>query len=162
MGDDIDLRWTTIAEKLKPAGYMAYWFGKGHTGYKSFNHLPLQLGFDRFAGFLGGAQSHFATKRWEGNCPLTPANDTYSAELYGELAHATLLEYDEKATDAKPLFFYLPWQNVHAPYQAPLEWSGDVLRGMLSSTDAALGNMISTLKAKGMWDKSVILYSADK
>ena len=40
-------------------------FGKGHTGYKSFNHLPLQLGFDKFAGFLGGAQSHFATKRWE-------------------------------------------------------------------------------------------------
>jgi arylsulfatase A-like enzyme len=42
-GDDIDLRWTTIAEKLKPAGYQTYWFGKGHTGYKSFNHLPLQV-----------------------------------------------------------------------------------------------------------------------
>jgi hypothetical protein len=81
-------------------------------GYKSFNHLPLQvshapprkipsyvysvyltgrvclsichppaaqLGFDRFTGFLGGAEDHFAIKRWEGNCPLTPANDTYSA-----------------------------------------------------------------------------------
>ena len=112
-------------------GYSTFWFGKGHTGYKSFYHLPLQLGFDRFAGFLGGgertalrlqapltpgrvahpeaplyaaAQSHFATKRWEGNCPLTPANDTYSAELYGELAHAALMEYDETAQDAPPLF----------------------------------------------------------
>ena len=37
-------------------GYSTFWFGKGHTGYKSFYHLPLQLGFDRFAGFLGGGE----------------------------------------------------------------------------------------------------------
>ena len=30
-GDDIDLRWTTIAQKVKSAGYQAYWYGKGHT-----------------------------------------------------------------------------------------------------------------------------------
>ena len=29
---------------------------------------------------------------------------------------------------------------------------------MLSSTDAALGNMVSTLKAKNMWDNTVIFY----
>ena len=56
------------------------------------------------APLYAAAQSHFATKRWEGNCPLTPPNDTYSAELYGELAHATLMEYDETAQDAPPLF----------------------------------------------------------
>ena len=160
-GDDIDLRWTTIGEKLKSAGYQTAWFGKGHTGYKSFNHLPLQLGFDRFTGFLGGAQDHFAIKRWEGNCPLTPANDTYSAELYGGLALQELQEYDSTAPGAKPLFFYCPWQNVHAPYQSPLGWTGDVLRGMLSATDAALGGVVSELKAKGMWANTVIAYSAD-
>lgn len=160
-GDDIDLRWTTIAQKLKQAGYLTYWFGKGHTGYKSYNHLPLQLGFDQYVGFLGGAQDHFGHGRWSGNCPMNPANTTYSATLYGELAHAALLSYDEKADGARPLFFYLPWQNVHAPYQAPLAWRGDVLRGMLAATDDALGNMASTLKAKGMWDNSVLLYCAD-
>lgn len=108
-GDDIDLRWTTIAQKLKGAGYLTYWFGKGHTGYKSYNHLPLQLGFDAFAGFLGGAQDHFTGVRWSGNCPMDPANTSYSATLYGELALTTLEAYDERAADAKPLFFYLPW-----------------------------------------------------
>jgi len=160
-GDDIDLRWATIAQKLKKAGYANYWFGKGHTGYKSYNHLPLQLGFDAFTGFLGGAEDHFSGPRWAGNCPQDPKNETYSAMLYGELAHATLEAYDETASDAKPLFFYLPWQNVHAPYQAPVAWTGDVLRGMLDSTDAALGAMVMTLKAKGMWDNSVLFYSAD-
>ena len=147
-GDDIDLRWTTIAQKMKQAGYMAYWYGKGHTGYKSFNHLPLQLGFDAFTGFLGGAGDHFTVPKWGGNCPLDPKNDTYSASLYGELALATLAAYDPRAADAKPLFFYLPWQNVHAPYQADTPWTGDVLRGMLSSTDHALGNIVASLKAK--------------
>lgn len=34
--DDIDLRWTTIAQKLKQAGYTTHWFGKGVTR----PHLP--------------------------------------------------------------------------------------------------------------------------
>jgi len=163
-GDDIDLRWTTIAQKLKGAGYATYWFGKGHTGYKSFHHLPLQLGFDAFTGFLGGAQDHFKGKRWEGNCPMHDANatDEYSATLYGARALATLDAYDAAAPGARPLFFYLPWQNVHAPYQAPMSWGGDVLRGMLAATDAALGDLVAALKAKpGMWENSVLFYSAD-
>ena len=53
--DDLDLRYTWISAKLKSAGYKGYWVGKGHTGYKSYYHLPLQLGFDAFTGFLGGA-----------------------------------------------------------------------------------------------------------
>jgi hypothetical protein len=50
---------------------------------------------------------------------------------------------------------------MHAPYQAPKDWTGDVLRGMLSATDAALGAMVQTLKRKDMWSNTVILYSAD-
>eukprot|EP01052_Picozoa_sp_SAG31_P019295 SAG31_NODE_1401_length_8497_cov_4.386640_2_plen_673_part_00 len=158
-GDDIDLRWTTIAQKLKPAGYRTYWFGKGHTGYKSFNHLPLQLGFDQFSGFLSGAQSHFGGARWEGNCPWS--NSSYSAEVYGDLARTALDAYDPTAAAAKPIFMYLPWQNVHSPYQAPIDWDGDVLRGMLAATDAALGGVVDTLKTKGMWSNSVVFYTAD-
>ena len=36
-----------------------------------------------------------------------------------------------------------------------------MLRGMLSSTDAALGGVVTALKAKGMWANAVIAYSAD-
>jgi arylsulfatase A-like enzyme len=73
------------------------------------------------------------------------------------LAHAALEAYDPAAADAKPLFFYLPWQNVHAPYEAPLGWSGDVLQGMLSATDAALGAIVQTLKRKKMWASVLVL-----
>jgi arylsulfatase A-like enzyme len=98
--------------------------------------------------------------RWEGNCPW--GNSSYSATVYGDLARATLEAYEPGGGAAsKPLFFYLPWQNVHSPYQAPKDWTGDVLRGMLASTDAALGGVVDTLKAKGMWEHSVMFYSAD-
>ena len=40
-GDDIDLRWQIISQKLKRKGYKNYWYGKGHTGYKSMKHLPV-------------------------------------------------------------------------------------------------------------------------
>jgi len=159
--DDIDLRWTTIAQKLKSVGYRCFWYGKGHTGYLSTNHLPLQLGFDNFTGFLPGEQSHFAAQRWQGNFPFN--DTTYSAELYGERAVVTLQEYTP-GPSSPPLFFYLPWQNVHEPYQAPPWWpsnSSNVLRGMLQASDNWMGQIVSLLKTKGMWNTTAIFYSAD-
>lgn len=47
---------------------------------------------------------------------------------------------------------------MHAPYQADKDWAGDVLRGMLFATDAALGGIVGALS---MWHNSVLLYSAD-
>jgi len=78
-GDDIDLRWDTIGFKMKRAGYNTYWYGKGHTGYKSVKHMPMSLGFDEFSGFLSGAQSHFGPQRWKGQVPH-PSTD-YSSDL---------------------------------------------------------------------------------
>ena len=157
--DDVDLRWTTIGEKMQAAGYRTYWYGKGHTGYKSQKQLPTHLGFDAFTGFLGGAESHFAAARWQGDCPFY--NLSYSADLYGSKALETLRAYDPHGGASPPLFFYMPWQNVHAPYQAPLDWKGDVLRGMLHASDKWFGRITDMLKAKGMWDNTVIFFSAD-
>jgi len=68
--DHIDLRWSTIGHKLKAQGYETHWYGKGHTGYKSYNHLPKQLGFDSFIGFLGGAEAFTGYNRWRDNSPM--------------------------------------------------------------------------------------------
>ena len=69
-GDDIDLRWEIISQKLKQKGYANYWYGKGHTGYKSMHHLPINRGFDHHAGFLTGAQDFYSADRWEGEAPF--------------------------------------------------------------------------------------------
>jgi hypothetical protein len=47
-------------------GYRSYWWGKGHTGYLSWRHLPTNLGFSSgFYGFLAANQPHGQSSRWQ-------------------------------------------------------------------------------------------------
>eukprot|EP00050_Salpingoeca_kvevrii_P008128 m.300955 g.300955 ORF g.300955 m.300955 type:complete len:645 (+) comp14569_c0_seq1:3-1937(+) len=165
--DDIDLRWTLLSEKLKTVGYMNYWFGKGHTGYLSYQHLPLQRGFDAYLGYLTGAQSYTSSDRWHANAPMHN-NTEYSSELYGELAVNTILDHDL----SKPLFLYLPFQAVHVPYDPVPGWDGRQCKGyeasddyafcgMLWSADRYVGLVKEALRTRGMWENTLIIYTSD-
>ena len=153
--DDIDLRWTTLGQKLEGVGYKSHWYGKGHTGYKSMNHLPHRIGFSAgHVGFLSGAMSYHGSQRWKEEAPF---HDTsYSTELYGEAALAALKAHDTK----HPLFMYLPWQAVHTPYTAPPNWNASaqacddyedacIVYAMLHVADSYIGRITDQLHAKG-------------
>lgn len=157
--DEIDLRWSIISEKLAPVGYKSHWIGKGHTGFKSMSHLPVNRGFDSHIGFLGGEQSYTSPVRWEDDLPCN--NTEYSTTLYGDRMISVLQNHDP----ALPLFLYLPWQAVHAPYDQVPGWpdtgSPGTYRGMLWLADGYVGQMVQLLKQKSMWDNTLIVYSAD-
>ena len=63
------------------------------------------------------------------------------------------------------------WQAVHEPMDAPqsyltpfasiLDPSRQIYAGMLSVLDEGIGNITKTLKAKGMYENSVIVLSND-
>eukprot|EP00040_Diaphanoeca_grandis_P005387 m.32643 g.32643 ORF g.32643 m.32643 type:complete len:624 (-) comp16674_c0_seq1:218-2089(-) len=158
--DDIDLRWNIITQKLETKGYKSYWYGKGHTGYKSMHHLPTARGFANFTGFLTGAQSYTSTDRWMNDAPYT--NDKYSTDLYGTSILTSLAAHEPTT----PLFLYVPWQAVHAPYDPVPGWPGDstarsVYHGMLWKADVYTGQMRKLLEDKQMYDNLVWVYSAD-
>ena len=185
-GDDIDLRWEIISQKLKQKGYANYWYGKGHTGYKSMHHLPINRGFDHHAGFLTGAQDFYSADRWEGEAPFgntrgkcTPGvtgcacvpnspgctnltrEESYASNLCGERALASLRAHPPE----QPYFLYLPWQAVHHPHEAPPDWpeqSDDIgsYRGMLWGTDRFVGQLTALLKEKKMYEDTLIVFSA--
>ena len=69
------------------------------------------MGFLNFTGYLGGAQSYYGPGRWSDGLPLNTTE--YSCDLYGGKALEVLRGHDP----ATSLFMYLPWQNVHEPYQ---------------------------------------------
>ena len=73
-------------------GYSTFWFGKGHTGYKSFYHLPLQLGFDRFAGFLGGGEHTTAPPHHRSQATLIAASLRARLRLQAPLLPVAHLE----------------------------------------------------------------------
>jgi len=159
--DDINLRYTWISQKLQTAGYVSHWYGKGHTGYKSIDHMPFRHGFNSSVIFLPGGGSYFNMSHWSEGSPL-PQNDTYSTEYFSSLAFEALREHDP----AVPLFMYLPFQAPHFPYEFPPdtpaeECVNNTIGCMMRSADMWIGRLVTLLREKGMYDKTLIVWSSD-
>jgi len=159
--DDIDLRYTWISEKLQSAGYTSHWYGKGHTGYRSMNHLPVNRGFNGGSVlFLRGSGSYTKEPRWNGSHPLVD-NQEYSTDLFGSLAVKAV----EAHNPAVPLFIYLPFQAVHNPLDLPPTSTPSQcpsrIRCMIQDDDVWIGKLVAALKGKGMYENTIIVYSSD-
>ena len=122
----------TIGQVLQDNGYSTFWIGKNHNvpeedvssgGSKS--EWPLQKGFDRFYGFLGGE-----TNQW---FPDLAEDNRFIEQEYGpedgyhlskDLAdQAIRMLRDQKSSNpSKPWYmWFCPGAN-HAPHQAPQEY----------------------------------------
>ena len=85
----IDLRMTLLPQVLKEANYSTAMIGKGHIGAYSTANLPINRGFDRHLGFLGGGEDHMTQRArgvadlWRDHTPAHGENGTkYSCDLY--------------------------------------------------------------------------------
>jgi len=54
----LNINMTTIASKLKTAGYKTHMIGKWHEGLFQPRYLPINRGFDTSSGFLNGGEDH--------------------------------------------------------------------------------------------------------
>jgi len=50
---------------------------------------------------------------------------------------------------------------VHTPYNPVPHWTGNTYEGMLWDSDVQIGAITNLLKAKKMYDNTLIVYSAD-
>lgn len=90
----------------------------------------------------------------------TACTNEYSTDLWGQLAVNAASAHDV-SVDGQ-LYIHLCFQAVHTPYDAaPGDPTGDVYRGMLWRADLYIGMLVETLKAKGLYDNTLIVYSAD-
>ena len=53
------LEFTWLPEKLQTAGYISHFVGKGHLGYTTSDHLPINRGYVSHVGYLGGAEDYY-------------------------------------------------------------------------------------------------------
>ena len=167
----IDLRMTLLPQKLKLAGYKTAQTGKWHCGARSELHLPVNRGFDSHFGFLGGGEDHYQNKGkqpvdlWRDHAPAYGENGTYSCELYSAEALRVVTQHDPK----DPLFLYVAYQNTHTPYECPVQYQDPaqnfstrrIVQGMLTCVSISVGNLTRTLKSKGMWDNTLLVFSGD-
>jgi arylsulfatase len=112
----------TLAEALRRNGYQTLMSGKWHLAGKPYHVFPVDRGFDRFYGILGGAASFFAPAHLSRNRRNVETEARDDPDYY--FTHAISHEAEQMIRDAeteKPLFLYVAYTAAHWPLHAPEE-----------------------------------------
>ncbi len=119
---------TTVATRLRAAGYRTYMTGKWHLGHGD-GDLPADHGFDRsFVLDASGADNweqksympYYRTADWfEDRERVQLPEDFYSSEFLVD----RMIDYLGDAETDAPFFAYVAFQAVHIPVQAPREFT---------------------------------------
>lgn len=123
---------TTLAEMLRGQGYATFMSGKWHltpvhetTAAGPHTSWPVQRGFDRFYGFLGGETDQFYPELVADNHyvdpPDTPEDGYHLTDDLVDRGIGFIREL-KSLTPERPFFLYLPLGATHAPHQAPGEF----------------------------------------
>lgn len=160
----------TLASALHEAGYATAITGKWHLGEFEPAYLPMARGFDHHYGHYFGALDYFTHLRdgeldwYRDGAPLK--EEGYTTNLIGREACRTIAAHDQ----SKPLFLYVPFNGVHAPFEAPdrylapygrLSGNRRMLAGMLAAVDEAIGQIAAALDKSGMRENTLIVFSSD-
>ncbi len=160
----------TLAQALHDAGYETAIDGKWHLGEFEPGYRPMQRGYDHQYGLWFGAIDYFTHKRgkqMDWHRDDQPCDDEgYTTHLIAKEACRLIRERNT----SKPLFLYVPFQAVHEPLEAPANYSAPyaalpkprpTYAGMITAMDEAVGQILATLKEKGMADNTLVLFSSD-
>ena len=160
----------TLADALRSAGYRTALTGKWHLGEFEKAYQPNARGFDHQYGHFFGMLDYYTHERmnkldWYRNGePLK--EEGYTTHLITKEACKVI----ESGDKSKPLFLYLPFNGVHAPFQVPdnylkpyaaLKGNRQKLAGMLAAVDEAIGRIEAALKEAGMLENTLIVFSSD-
>lgn len=177
----------TIAELLKPHGYVSGQFGKNHLGDQN-NHLPTNHGFDEFFGNLyhlnaeeepegyyypkdpefrkkygpRGVIHSYADGKVEDTGPLTSKRMETVDEEFTNAA----IKFIEKAhADGKPFFVWLNATRMHIWTHLKEESVGVTGIGLyadgMAEHDKTVGVVLDKLEELGIIDNTIIMYSTD-
>ena len=122
----------TVGQILQDAGWSTFWLGKDHdvpetdlASGSNKKEWPLQKGFDRFYGFLGGETNQWYPDLVEDNHyieqPYTPEEGYHLSKDLADQAIA-MLKDQKSGNPSKPWYmWFCPGAN-HAPHHCPQEY----------------------------------------
>ncbi len=122
----------TMAQILNDNGWSTFWLGKDHnvpetdlSAGANKSQWPLQQGYDRFYGFIGGETNQWYPDLVEDNHfiepPYTPEQGYHLSKDLADQA-IKMISDQKSANPSKPWFmWFCPGAN-HAPHQAPKDY----------------------------------------
>jgi arylsulfatase A-like enzyme len=157
---------STLADRLKTAGYATGAVGKWHLG--ALPELqPQKRGFDDFFGFLGGAHSYFASAGILRGTEPVPEMD-YTTDAFGREAVSFI---ERHRAGPAPWFLYLAFNAVHTPMHATddrLAKFPDIADkqrrtydAMMLAMDDAVGRVRRKLADAGLAQNTLVAFISD-
>ena len=173
----------TIAERLKPAGYVTGQVGKWHLdigGAKGGNnrllrvmpeHMPHGQGFDEY--WRGELRQFYASHDLKGqpfaDAPHLVSDNRFRVVVQTEAALGFL---DRRAAKPEqPWFLYLAWYAPHVPLESPEPWFSKTPEklplqrrqalAMIAAMDTGLGQIREKLRAMGQEKDTLIFFIGD-
>lgn len=148
INQQLPLEETTLAEALKPAGYVSACIGKWHLGGAGFG--PAQQGFDIvFAGHANTVPTE--EEGGKGEYELT----------------AKGIEFIE-ANREKPFFLYLAHNSPHIPLAAQqkriAEHQGSfnpLYAGVIATLDDSIGRVLRKLDELKLRERTIVIFASD-
>lgn len=169
----------TLPSILRDHGFATALIGKWHLGNLP-DFGPLKSGYENFFGNYGGAIDYFTHKPgvgeavprdlYEGEIPVTRVG--YYTQLLADESSAWI----RKQSKDKPFFLSLHFTAPHWPWVGPedeeisqnlkdlFHYDGGNLKTyakMVRSLDAAVGQVLNTLKAQGFDENTIVVFSSD-
>ncbi|MGH7957721.1 MAG: sulfatase-like hydrolase/transferase [Opitutaceae bacterium] len=155
---------TTIANRLKAAGYVTGVVGKWHLG-ASPEMQPAQRGFDEFFGFLAGSHSYFdAAGIVRGAEPVKELD--YATDAFGREAVSFIERHK-----SRPWFLYLAFNAPHSPMEATDDRLAQFphitdqrrrkYNAMMLAMDEAIGRVRQTLADSGQERNTLVIFISD-
>jgi arylsulfatase A-like enzyme len=163
-GGGLPVSETTIANRLKAAGYATALVGKWHLGANDAMH-PQKRGFDEFFGFLGGAHSYFDRMGFLRGTEQIKEMD-YATDAFGREA----VSFIERKKGA-PWFLYLAFNAVHTPMHATddrlkkfahiADEQRRIYAAMMFAMDEAIGRVRKALADSGQEQNTLVYFISD-
>lgn len=157
----------TVGQVLQDNGYSTFWVGKNHNVPEedvasggSRSEWPLQKGFDRFYGFIGGETNNWYPDLIEDNRFIEqPYGPEDGYHLSKDLADQALrMLRDQQSTNpSKPWYmWFCPGAN-HAPHHSPIEYA-EKYKGMFDDGYEAYREwVLARMIAKGLLPQGTVL-----
>jgi arylsulfatase A-like enzyme len=164
-GGGLPLKETTLANRLKSAGYATALVGKWHLGANDAMH-PQKRGFDEFFGFLGGAHSYFDKAGFlRGTKPVDEMD--YATDAFGREA----ISFIERHKSGAPWFLYLAFNAVHTPMHATddrlkkfahiADEQRRIYAAMMFAMDEAIGRVRKAVATSGQEQNTIVYFISD-